>query len=474
MATVRKMLTEATQKAREADLALTRNGLRVAGDKGATQNSLETAAASYEKKLSESLDVIAIDVSVGGMMLMTTEEDFLKAAKLFEQSNKVIQETVFSRAEETSNYAKRSRFLLVTFGAAVLMLFWGTAFVTVMAIRQASRLCIGFANAVALGDLNTKVQLTNEHDEFTKIVRALEKMQEELRVKAEIATRIADGDLTGVVIPASDMDSLGNALKKMRIGLIEIVEGVKFSFQEVLGEMRKLMQTSESLRKTAHDQAASLEEMSASLSEVSNRVQVNTASTHSAESQAKATSALAHSGRAKISSLEKSIEEIHSASKQVSSVIKVIDDIAFQTNLLALNASVEAARAGVHGRGFAVVAEEVRALASRSAKAAEQSGSLIEGSLSSVANGLSLTKETTQGYQQVFTGIEHVTAEVQNISKTSADQSRELAEVTTSLNHLGGITQETASLAEGLSHTVTQVVEHGKQAETLLMKFRIS
>jgi methyl-accepting chemotaxis protein len=146
-------------------------------------------------------------------------------------------------------------------------------------------------------------------------------------------------------------------------------------------------------------------------------------------------------GQSQMKEMVTSMHNICGTSEQMKKVIKTIDDIAFQTNLLALNAAVEAARAGTHGKGFAVVAEEVRNLASRSAKAARETASLIESSNKQILSGANIADQTAGALDEITKLVDDATKHVAKIAETSTEQSVKVDAISQGLNQIDQITQ---------------------------------
>ncbi len=88
----------------------------------------------------------------------------------------------------------------------------------------------------------------------------------------------------------------------------------------------------------------------------------------------------------------------------IASFSAIIEGIANQTKLLALNAAIEAAHAGEHGRGFAVVAEEVKRLATETAKQTTQ------------------IRETVVRTREQMQVIERASASAHELAQRSADE----------------------------------------------------
>lgn len=136
-------------------------------------------------------------------------------------------------------------------------------------------------------------------------------------------------------------------------------------------------------------------------------------------------------------------EALSDHAKAIESILGLIRDIAGQTNLLALNATIEAARAGDAGRGFAVVAQEVKSLASQTARATDD----ITIKIAAIQ---AATRHTVDANGSIRDTVAEVQASAQRIRDAMEGQARTVTMITASVD-------ETALAADSMSSTVSAI-----------------
>ena len=261
--------------------------------------------------------------------------------------------------------------------------------------------------------------------------RAAEERQELLLSLAEKFETSVKGAVTQIM---SSLDGMQSETKVM----LQRSEETKGTATEVAG-------TADSTSEMMETIAGAVTELSASVSEISARVRETAEIAAKAEDKSDLTT--------------EQVNELADAVGGISEVVGLIADIAEQTNLLALNATIEAARAGEAGKGFAVVANEVKSLATQTAKATEDITSRIEKVQGSTQITVGAIKEIREIINQLNEHSTKIAGAVEEQDATTRDISRNIHDAADGSRKMNAAMASVRENAETASQSVGKVVD---------------
>ena len=329
------------------------------------------------------------------------------------------------------------------------------------------------AAAEDLADGNLNVIITvNTKDETATLATAFQHLANSLKAKTGVALAIAQGDLTVWVPLRSQYDELGLSLIRMRYSLFDSIKDLKDLAQTVNNEAVSLTGVNQALVNNTTHSAEQLKEIAESIRSFHTKTVQNAEEARSAESLTKSAQDGSNDGKEKMGRMVQAMNAISKSSDEIKKIIRVIDDIAFQTNLLALNAAVEAARAGQHGKGFAVVAEEVRNLASRSAKAARETAGLIEESIQHVGLGSHVAQETSESLNVITEQVERINKIVSIMSEGSDRQAKHLGEMTNTVNQVSSTADANMQSVQEVTGVISSISNTAKGLDAIITHFK--
>jgi methyl-accepting chemotaxis protein len=312
----------------------------------------------------------------------------------------------------------------------------------------------GTMQSLAAGNHEVEVPARGQADEIGRMAEAVQVFKdnaiemERMRVEQKALEERAAAERRTV------MHELASNFEASVMGVVQAVSSRS-------GDLNGAAQSLSSLAAETEQQAAAV---AASSQQASQNVQTVASATTELSSaiqeigrQVVESARVSKSAVDEASRVNRIVTDLAGAAQKIGQVIALINDIASQTNLLALNATIEAARAGEAGKGFAVVANEVKTLATQTAKATDeietQIGSVqqathdavgaiqvisrIINQISEISSAISsaveeqgaATQEIARNVQQASDGVSEVSDRIGRVTRASTETGRSSSQV---------------------------------------------
>lgn len=383
------------------------------------------------------------------------------------------------RAEEAQATVATTRRMILacTFGAFLASCIAG--FFIARSISVPLKEITRASEQMAVGDLDVEISTRNRSDEVGVLASTFTTMTDSLRKMAQIAAKIAEGDLRVKIEPQSSKDRLGNAFASMVQNLQRTTTQMREGVNVLSSSTNQISTSTTQLAAGAVETATAVSQATTTVEEVRQAAQMSSQKAKAVSENAVSMSQISQGGakstedtiqgigriRQQMETIADTTVRLSEQTQTIGQIVATVEDLAAQSNLLAVNASIEAAKAGEQGKGFAVVAQEVRTLAEQSKQATSQ----VRNILADIQKATSAAvMATEQGSKAVDAGVKQ-SAQAGKSIQTLSDSIVEAAQVATQIaassqQQLVGVDQ-VASAMESVKEASSQNADSAKQLE---------
>jgi methyl-accepting chemotaxis protein len=396
--------------------------------------------------------------------------------KIVEETNAALTARVAEIGAKTAAHEARGQMIGLTLDIVVVLILIGSAVFSFFRISRPLARLNGAMGAMANGNLDIEVPGAERSDEIGDMAKTITIIRENAAQDAIHKQEAAKQEESKRA--AQRRENMRRLADEFEAAVGKIVETVSTASTELEASARVLTKTADTTQQLSTMVAAASEQASSNVQSVATSTEEMTSSVHEISRQVIESSRIASEAVRQAEETDARIAELSAAAGRIGDVVKLITSVAEQTNLLALNATIEAARAGEAGKGFAVVAQEVKQLASQTAKATDEISLQIKGMQAATQDSVAAIKAiggTISRISDIATTIaaamEEQGAATQEIARNVQQAAKGTAQVATNITDVNRGAAETGSASAQVLSSAQELSNESNRLKLEMERF---
>jgi methyl-accepting chemotaxis protein len=437
---------------------------------------LKAAVTGYLKQSKNAIEMADGDAGSALMFIKGAERNFADIEKL---TDDLITRSSDSKDREIARAGIKLDQQQLMLTAILLTVAFVGIVVSFWIGRNISRPVVAMSKAMrelAVGNFDVQLPGLDRRDEVGQMAHAIQEFKVQAVAKAE--RDITEREEKNRELAAARRVELHNLAERFETAVGNIMENVGSASSELENSAVVLTKSSAATQQLSTVVATASEETSTNVQSVASATEEMASSIHEIGRQVADSNRIANEAVDQAGKTDARIAGLSLAANRIGDVTKLITTIAEQTNLLALNATIEAARAGDAGRGFAVVAQEVKALASQTARATSEISTQIAGMQAATQDSVLAIKEiygtigrVSEIAAAIAAAIEQQGAATQEIARNVQQAAIGSTQVATSIADVNRGACDTGSASSQVLVSAQMLSSENKRLKAEVVKF---